>query len=1018
MSETIQGSYNPVQFSSFTVVKPGDRAAAANEDVTERTVTSTHCGEDSTEDSSNDEILREVPCVLSSSSSERLPQHLEHDEEDDDDDDNEHELFEQEYLEQEEIIPIVVDSPARPTTSRIPSKSSPDSAQSVSPRDEYYYTHNPFSFPPGVNADIMDEESLRRLHDAVQEQLDLSFDSSNWTPRPEDIIDNAFHTDGTSAVEEEMFMDEDTIDTGGDDTFDTGGDDTFDTFESADGGEKKKSKKSKKKKSKKSSKKVKKSSRKHSSKKDDEAVAAVLFESAEKSIEINDKRLVEDVRDDGLGITSGLDDTMHHRRIDPPGERQYAAYELEEATDESVDRGRRSKKSSKNKHSKRKSSSRSSSSKRKSKSDPSSPHTPSTKGSSSSSSSTPSEWELAKARFHRAANSPSRPFVPPKRREIRPANWLPGDLREARGVRDFKKRVAPPPLLAEDNDDFTTEKGRNDDLTIPESYPLAGPEKFKNVDEFDPFSMFMASSTSSTTGRSLASSDVEQQGATYLFPSDGDDNDYGNDTLGDGILNKSDSKDSVGMRERLLYWLCRLFIVAGLVLVVLGIVSATRHRRDDGKSITSTLPPTLSPAPSTLMPTANQQSREEWAALGQVLHGSQSLEQFGSSVAMSADGSTLAVGAIQPSNAFGRMFDGYVQVLRFDVNTSQWMPMGEIIQNEVNGDDYGYAVSLSADGRTLAASVISNNLAGRGNGQARVFRYVEAVMEWEQIGQDQFTGYFHDDVVLSDDGNTVAFVRNTDQMGENSAVVSRFNGTDWEQLGQELGGLPDGVSVAFIDVSADGSTIAIGGDAYDENLNGVSGILRILRYSAETELWEPLGQSLVGFDTYDGFGSAFALSADGTKIVASAAYYSTEEMSNVGLVRVFEFDATSTQWYPLGQGILGEYESETFGRSLALSADGRVFAAGSPREEGRVKVFAFDESSKSWFPVGSTLEGIAGDDQFGYAVALSADGQSVVGSSRWHDFQGEDTGQVRVYRLNSSSVQPKSTSRVRQRPTN
>ena len=505
--------------------------------------------------------------------------------------------------------------------------------------------------------------------------------------------------------------------------------------------------------------------------------------------------------------------------------------------------------------------------------------------------------------------------------------------------------------------------------------------------------------------------DVEQ-GMTDMYPSRNGGNDYNDDdntTLdGGGALDKSDRKDSVGTRERLLYYLCRLCIAAGIVIVIVAIVSTKRNRRDDKETsagpittVFTTIAPTLSPVQSTTAPTANQKARQEWIAQGQVLHGSQALEQFGSSVAMSADGSTVAVGAIQPSNAFGRMFDGYVQVLRFDASTSQWMPMGEIIQNEADGDDYGYAVSLSADGRTLAASVISKNLAGRGNGQARVFRYLEADMVWEQIGQDQFTGFFHDDVVLSNDGKTIAFVRNTDQMGENTAVVSRFNGIEWEPLGQELGGLPGGVSVTFIDLSANGRIVAIGGDAYDADLNGLSGIIRVLGYNDATELWEPVGQDLVGLDTYDGFGSAFALSADGTTIAAGAAYHNTNDLSNVGQVVVFEFDATASEWYPLGQVLVGEEESDTLGRSLAISADGRVLVAGAPSDDGRVQAFVFDNATKSWVSLGNSLEGIAGEDQFGYAVALSADGQSVVGSSRWHDFQGEDSGQVRVYRLGS-----------------
>lgn len=537
-------------------------------------------------------------------------------------------------------------------------------------------------------------------------------------------------------------------------------------------------------------------------------------------------------------------------------------------------------------------------------------------------------------------------------------------------------------------------------------------DSFDNsADKLDPFSIFTTTtdSPSSSTGRSLREPDVEHG---IIFPVGYDyDDDGTNPTLNGAVLDKSDSKDSVGWRERILYYMCRLFIVAGLAIIIFAIVTTARNRRDDDASadpvttMFATETPTVAPvlgttATSTPLPTANQKARREWTVQGQVLQGSQASEQFGSSVALSTNGNTLAVGAIRPSDLFGRVFDGYVQVLSFDDASAQWMPMGEILQNEEDGDDYGYSVSLSADGRTLAASVIANNLSGRGNGQARVFRYDEPSMKWEQVGQDQFTGFWHDNVVLSDDGNTVAFVRNTDVTGENTAVVSHFIGGEWKPLGQELGGLPGGVSVTFIDLSADGRTVAIGGDAYDANtLVVLGGIIRILRYNEDADAWETLGQDVFGLHTYDGFGAAFALNADGTMLVAGAANHNTDDLSNAGQVRVLEYDETAGQWYPRGQAIVGEEESEMLGSSVAISADGGTVAVGSPSGQGHLQVYVFDDATKSWMSLGGALEGTADDDKFGYAVALSDDGQSVVGSSRLHDSNGEDAGQVRVYRI-------------------
>ena len=506
VSETIPGTYNPVQSSSSLAVAKDTHPAVADddtEDMTERTVTSTRVVDDSTEGSHVDEtylIVREVPCVMSSSSSsssslsKEVPRQQDYKEEkkedEGDDDDHDHDI-----IIDDGMIHITVDSPVRPTTARTQTSSppSPDGARSLSPRDEYYYANDTFHFPPGVGRTEMMDDSLRRLlYRIVQEQLDLSFrrttDANNGGI--DVIYPPGLPNTGTSTVVVErgdrFVHEKDTIDTG-EDPFPTV-DETRDTYESVgeEGEGKKKFIKDKQKKIKKSKKNKKLSRTKHFSTKQKEdqvvATAITVFNLTDTPTTSNDNNnknnnnkfiigssssrsssILEDAQDDGLGITSRLDDTMHHRRMDPPGVRQYAPYELEErhiqteATGDSLNQKQRSKKVSEKRATKCKSSSSSSSTftKRKSNSGPSSPPTSPTERSTSSVSSIPSEWQLAKERFHRVASSPSRPFVPPKRREIRSKNGFPGGLDEARrrGRRKIKIRIPPPPLLAKDNND-------------------------------------------------------------------------------------------------------------------------------------------------------------------------------------------------------------------------------------------------------------------------------------------------------------------------------------------------------------------------------------------------------------------------------------------------------------------------------------------------------------------------------------------------------------------------------------
>ena len=486
------------------------------------------------------------------------------------------------------------------------------------------------------------------------------------------------------------------------------------------------------------------------------------------------------------------------------------------------------------------------------------------------------------------------------------------------------------------------------------------------------------------------------------------------------------------MHEMIFYWLCRLCMLAGVVLIVIAVVITTKDRREERKSPASRSfeTPTLSP---TLFPTANQVARQEWMVRGQILEGQAAMEQFGSSVAISADGSTLAVGALQ--HVYGRTFQGYVQVYQFDELTEAWTMMGQELEGEEQGDDYGYAVSLSEDGKTLATSVMVGNSDGRGIGHVRVFQFREDSRQWKQIGNDLVSGESHDDVVLSSNGKAVAFVENTDQLGYQMVHVAAFDGQEWEQLGQPLGGrtgtavteqqqqaaqirLGNGIrslrglqwkktiSPMHVDLSSDGRTVAIGGDVYEHadqglspNILGLGTAIKVLQYNTASSNWTQMGQDLFGMDDYDGFGSAFALSGNG-KILAAASPYFKNSGSSVGQIRVYKFDETSLQWYPLGEPILGQASAGYFGKSLALSEDGMLLIAAAPGDDtGRIQAFRFDYALHDWIIEGQALMGAGVDDEFGHAVALSADGRYVVGTSRAHDHTsaGANAGHVQVF---------------------
>src|SRR6266545_4267349 len=81
-------------------------------------------------------------------------------------------------------------------------------------------------------------------------------------------------------------------------------------------------------------------------------------------------------------------------------------------------------------------------------------------------------------------------------------------------------------------------------------------------------------------------------------------------------------------------------------------------------------------------------------------------DNFGSSVALSGDGNTLAVGAIDEDGSAAEA--GAVYVFTRDVLLSTWTQQGPPVNASIAGalDLFGFSVALSGDGNTLAVGAI------------------------------------------------------------------------------------------------------------------------------------------------------------------------------------------------------------------------------------------------------------------------------------------------------------------------
>jgi Flp pilus assembly pilin Flp len=217
-----------------------------------------------------------------------------------------------------------------------------------------------------------------------------------------------------------------------------------------------------------------------------------------------------------------------------------------------------------------------------------------------------------------------------------------------------------------------------------------------------------------------------------------------------------------------------------------------------------------------------------WTQVGADIDGEASLDYSGNSVSLSSDGSTVAIGASgNDGTASGA---GHVRV--YENVSSTWTQVGSDIDGEAESDQFGSSVSLSSDGSTVAIGAIGNDSTGSNAGHVRIYENVSGI--WTQVGAD-IDGEAAGDqsgasVSLSSDGSTVAIgAIGNDGTGSNAGhvrIYKNISGT-WTQVGADIDGEASlDYSGASVSLSSDGSTVGIGA-SYNDGTGSNAGHVRI-----------------------------------------------------------------------------------------------------------------------------------------------------------------------------------------------
>ena len=375
----------------------------------------------------------------------------------------------------------------------------------------------------------------------------------------------------------------------------------------------------------------------------------------------------------------------------------------------------------------------------------------------------------------------------------------------------------------------------------------------------------------------------------------------------------------------------------------------------------------------------------------------QSSDRFGIAVAVSGDGSTVAVGATLEDSAArginGNQADNSAEsagaVYVFARSGSTWAQQAYVkASNADAGDQFGWSVALSHDGSTLAVGAQSEGSATMGiNGQ-------------------------EDGNAAADAGAAYVFTRRGSTWMQ-QAYVKPSNAQAGDRFGFSIALSGDGNTLAAGSYDEDGSGKGVNAASDEMAANSGAAYVFVRRGDTWTQMAYVKASNTV---RNIAFGSSMTLSADGATLAVAAGDetnltrgidgdQSSTPDNAVSAGAVYVFGRTADGWRQ--QAYVKSFNigaTDLFGARLALSRDGSVLAAGAPGQSGGGRgftanpqdvtapesgaVYVFLRSAGRWtqhaYIKAPNAEAY---DQFGAGVALSADGVTLAVAS-----DGDDSG--------------------------
>ena len=358
-------------------------------------------------------------------------------------------------------------------------------------------------------------------------------------------------------------------------------------------------------------------------------------------------------------------------------------------------------------------------------------------------------------------------------------------------------------------------------------------------------------------------------------------------------------------------------------------------------------------------------------------------DRFGTSIALSGDGDTLAVGAVGESSSNGDPLDnsgarnGAVYV--FTRSGDAWQQQIYLKAFNTDADDhFGNSLALDAKGDTLAVGAEGESSSGADPfdntafASGAVYVFTRSGGTWQlqaflKAAITELQDYFGFSVALSASGDALAVGAwgdsgQSDTLGfSGAAYVFTRSGSTWQQQAYLNASNPNardrfGVSVAL---SAGGDTLAVGAEnessrSSDPLDNGGSSNGAVYVFALSGGHWQQQAYlKAATSDSMDRFGYSASLSGDGQTLAVSALGEDgngTSPLDNSapssGAVYVFKRSSGTWQRQAYLKAPNAD-ANDSFGISVALSGDGQALAVGAMNEASAATTVNGDPSDNS-----------------------------------------------------------------------